>query len=1123
MLQSRVRNSWRITLLLILLASLGGAALRGQPAHPVRNINTTPWAGLQELVSYELTALGNFLFFIVDDGSHGVELWVSDGTEEGTRLFVDVCPGFCSGSPKFLTPSNGLLFFVADDGDEDELWVADPAAGTARMVKDVNPGFFNSYDSVIAGGLFDVDGTLFFIANDGVHGQELWRTDGTAAGTRLVKDIRPGPEGSEPVPMAASGGLLLLSANDGSHGQEPWISDGTEEGTILLADIFPDMNYGLRYQTARDAVATPGGKFLFRAHTEYAGEELWVSDGTPAGTSLLKDIHSGSSSSEPSQLTVVGDNVFFTASLPGYETWAKELWVTDGTAAGTVLVKDIRPGAEGSFPQELTAVGGRLFFQAYDDIHGNEIWTSDGTPAGTFLVKDIRPGQASALLGYGFPFGLTDFGGELLFFAEDESGWRNLWRSDGTEAGTVQVTAPSDPPYFPTSTSLLDSFALAGGRLFYLNRTSSRFTLLATDGTQAGTAPLKTLVTPERGSIGSTTSWNGPVEHGGLLLFPASDGLTGVELWRSDGTAEGTFLVRDLVPGTGSGYLFDMTPFNGSIFFSAGYPGALWKTDGTPDGTEIVSQDVFDPYWLTPFNGSLFFSADSGEAARELFKTDGTGAGTVLVKDILPGGDDGDYHNGDAHSGMPGELTVSGGKLFFSAVSELTDFVLWKTDGTEAGTVRVGINQPGVDPWLVRPFNLIDNGGSLFFFADSGLELGAEPWTSDGTDAGTVLLKDVSPGQTGSDNPLGPPPVALPGGVVLFVAKDSAKGAELWKSDGTEAGTVLVKDIRPGPASSWPHSLTLAGGRVYFSANDGDHGRELWVSDGTEAGTWLVEDIFPGLASSLPGQLYAQLYAAGPILAFTASDGIHGAELWRSDGTALGTRMFQDIAPGTPSANPRMFQIAGPNFYFGADDGVTGSELWAMPRTALLATFADVPADHWAWRFVEALVDSGLTGGCGGDGYCPGASLTRAQAAVFLGRAIHGTGFVPPPATGSIFTDVPASHWAAGWIEQIAADGLTGGCNDDPPQYCPNQQLTRAAMAVLLLRAKHGSAYTPPPATGTVFTDVPAGFWAAPWIEQLAAEGITTGCGGGAYCPGNPVNRAEMAAFLVRTFNLPLP
>jgi hypothetical protein len=118
-----------------------------------------------------------------------------------------------------------------------------------------------------------------------------------------------------------------------------------------------------------------------------------------------------------------------------------------------------------------------------------------------------------------------------------------------------------------------------------------------------------------------------------------------------------------------------------------------------------------------------------------------------------------------------------------------------------------------------------------------------------------------------------------------------------------------------------------------------------------------------------------------------------------------------------------------------------------------------------------------------------------------------------------MFTDVPASLSTADWIERLATEGITAGCGGG--NYCPNASVTRAQMAVFLLRAEHGSAYTPPAATGTVFTDVPASLSTADWIEQLVAEGITSGCGGGNYCPGNAVTRAQMAVFLVRTFNLP--
>lgn len=189
-------------------------------------------------------------------------------------------------------------------------------------------------------------------------------------------------------------------------------------------------------------------------------------------------------------------------------------------------------------------------------------------------------------------------------------------------------------------------------------------------------------------------------------------------------------------------------------------------------------------------------------------------------------------------------------------------------------------------------------------------------------------------------------------------------------------------------------------------------------------------------------------------------------------------------------------------------------------------TFGDVPPTYWAWQYVETLHARGITGGCSLSPllYCPDTNVSRAEMAVFLVRAGRGSSYVPPAATG-IFADVPVSFWAAPFIEQIYADGITAGCSLSPLSYCPEVSLSRAEMAVFLLRAKHGALYEPPPATGTVFADVPADSFGAAWIEQLAADGITAGCdvSPARFCPGSPVSRDQMAAFLVRTFNLTNP
>jgi len=179
--------------------------------------------------------------------------------------------------------------------------------------------------------------------------------------------------------------------------------------------------------------------------------------------------------------------------------------------------------------------------------------------------------------------------------------------------------------------------------------------------------------------------------------------------------------------------------------------------------------------------------------------------------------------------------------------------------------------------------------------------------------------------------------------------------------------------------------------------------------------------------------------------------------------------------------------------------------------------FDDVRPGYWAFPFVEALERAGLTNGCGGNEYCPGTSVSRAQMAVFLERGMNGSNYAPPAAGGNVFLDVGTDDFAASFIEQLAADDVTAGCGNN--KYCPDATVTRDQMAVFLLRAKYGGGYSPPAATG-VFGDVDLSYWAAGWIEQLAAEGITVGCGNGNYCPDAEVTRDQMAVFLVRTFGL---
>ncbi len=296
------------------------------------------------------------------------------------------------------------------------------------------------------------------------------------------------------------------------------------------------------------------------------------------------------------------------------------------------------------------------------------------------------------------------------------------------------------------------------------------------------------------------------------------------------------------------------------------------------------------------------------------------------------------------------------------------------------------------------------------------------------------------------------------------------------------------------PSNTYYGSSLPTGVKVFIRPNAYEAGRANIAIYNWDLDPTVSLDLSSVLST---GSAYSLTNAQNPFAAPVVS-GIY-------DGGSISVPMT-GLAPATPIGVPAP-PATGPEF-----------QAFILTSTPGPYEFFDVPQSHLFHDVIHALAANGITSGCGGGNYCPNAAVTRAQMAVFLLKSAHGAAFLPPAASGNVFDDVPAGAFAAAWIEQLAEEGIAAGCGGG--DYCPNAAITRAQMAVFLLKSLLGSAYAPPPATGTLFSDVPANAFAAAWIEELADRGITSGCGGGKYCPSNSTTRAQMAAFLVTTFSL---
>lgn len=478
-----------------------------------------------------------------------------------------------------------------------------------------------------------------------------------------------------------------------------------------------------------------------------------------------------------------------------------ELWKSDGTQNGTFMVKDINAGQLSSYAGYFSLLNNTVLFSAYTPSSGTELWKTDGTTTGTLLLKDINETSTAS----SSPFALTPMNGKVIFGATDSSAeYARLWKTDGTTANTdsiknYQVYNQGVQKKFTKRDSLLYFF----GRNFNSGKTG----LCTSDGTNAGTGLIKEI---------NVNSFSWLIAANKLLYFVTFNNNYNYSLWRSDGTPSGTFEVES----------------------------------GVNEIFEFFYQSADGPF--ATLGDTLIFFQKNTTGFYELWTSDGTTAGTKKLKDINPG-----------HDTNPRSFCVYKGFVYFSAGGPPGVNYLWKTDGTEQGTVIAFPN-------LTNPENLTISNEILYFQA-TGQDSDAELWKTDGTLQGTQLVKNINP-QTSSY----PGNLFDGNGILYFLANDGVHGFELWKSNGTEQGTQLIKDITPGNENTWlsaspdQYAIVNAMGKIYFAVNG-----ILWTSDGTEVGTTPVEDINLKNGSQVGGfaVIRDQLY-------FSAFDYEHSTELY---------------------------------------------------------------------------------------------------------------------------------------------------------------------------------------------------------------------------------------------------
>lgn len=897
----------RIDLATILLAPLLFVpGLAGQTVEVVADINTFgpqsdsfPYgptnSGEERLIKrQQFVQIGAHVYFAAKTESHGFEVYRSDGRPQGTERLTDINPGPASSDPNNFCALGSKLFFSASHPSTGfELYVMDTGQTPpqARLVLDISPGN-SSPNHPVAHGRH-----VYFSARNSA-GAEVWRSDGTAAGTHQVADINPGSASSEPQYFCGYQGKVYFSARDAVFGRELWCTDGTAAGTQRVSDI--NTNGG----SFVELLNTHNNLLFFVATAPLTGDQLYSYDGT--SVSLVPTSMLNNWGARPRGFTVMGGYLYYAGN---YGNLGRELCRTDGSK---IEVFDIVPQSS-SNPEWICAAGNRLSMQVSSPTQGFEFCTFDGSQ---HHILDLWPGAAGSTPTHtvGAANGITYFkaNGGVTQGAE-------LWRSDGTAAGTYMVEDlhPGLPSSNPTSISL----SPAGGVLFAAQHPQAGVELFASDGTAAGTGILTDI---NQGTVTYGAEIYGFISHGNMLYFSADDQIHGRELWCSDGTAAGTRLLIDLDPGAAPGSPSNFRLAGNRLFFTAVFGTAGIRLCCLDLATGVWQRIDAVPYridaQLSEFvtvGDRCFFSAHDPVHGLELWCSDGTVSGTRLAADIVPG----------ALGSVPRHLCAYQGRLYFSAATVGAGSQLHYSDGTAAGTgmlLRLSTRAQGADPRFLTVFR-----DKLVFTAHTDAA-GFEMVVSDGTAAGTVPIDHVpgpaaglypTPGFNAGSN-LRPHQYAIQtqpgGGPVLYCSGfEAATGVEPYRFDGSTF--TRLGDLAPGTDSSSPEWITPCGPGVVFSARVPGPGRELFAWDGNS--TQLLRDLNPRGDSSI-----SPFFALGHDRVLFQS----AYRVWVTDGTRAGTVELADFNLGLNRIRPRAFASMGGRFYFTASHPSVGDEPLVM-------------------------------------------------------------------------------------------------------------------------------------------------------------------------------------------------